>query len=413
MSEVQKYSLIEELKKADNTLQGSPSVLGMTALTYPNYINSMRSTMFTSHLKQFLNLLEPDIPYVFTNTENMVGDNSNGYYEAKGPLRIERKIVKYEGLVENPNTYILLVFDTKSKRYDIIHRNPVEDLTENFGYRHNNDFMDSLEEGDKVKKGTVLYKSSSYDDMMNYRYGKNIVVAYTLDPYTSEDAAVASESLCQKMSSIESDTIMISLNSNDYPLNLYGEDKHDYKPFPEIGEYVSDILVATRRQFNSQLLFDFKDKELREILPDDSVYYIDKNVQILDYTIYGNNDTMIDNPFYAQINKYIKYQDKYYKEVAKACEEIMNSGYEYSRDIEYAYKRSMEMIDTRKKWKYKDSQFSNMEIEVRIARRAPLAKACKLSGRYGNKSVISQIRKDEDMPYTKDGRRVDLLLNLL
>ena len=33
--------------------------------------------------------------------------------------------------------------------------------------------------------------------------------------------------------------------------------------------------------------------------------------------------------------------------------------------------------------------------------------------RYGNKSVISEVRKDEDMPYTKDGRRVDLLLNLL
>ena len=33
--------------------------------------------------------------------------------------------------------------------------------------------------------------------------------------------------------------------------------------------------------------------------------------------------------------------------------------------------------------------------------------------RCGNKSVISEIREDEDMPYTKDGRRVDLLLNML
>ena len=54
MAEVQKFSLIEELRKADERLQGSPSLTGMTMLTYPNYINSMRSTMFTSHLKQFL-----------------------------------------------------------------------------------------------------------------------------------------------------------------------------------------------------------------------------------------------------------------------------------------------------------------------------------------------------------------------
>lgn len=33
--------------------------------------------------------------------------------------------------------------------------------------------------------------------------------------------------------------------------------------------------------------------------------------------------------------------------------------------------------------------------------------------RYGNKSVISEIREDEDMPYTEDGRKVDVLLNLL
>lgn len=32
MPEVQKYSLIEELKEADKKLQGSPSLLGMTML---------------------------------------------------------------------------------------------------------------------------------------------------------------------------------------------------------------------------------------------------------------------------------------------------------------------------------------------------------------------------------------------
>ena len=60
-----------------------------------------------------------------------------------------------------------------------------------------------------------------------------------------------------------------------------------------------------------------------------------------------------------------------------------------------------------------DSAFSNMVIEVTVRKVVPLAKGQKLTGRYGNKSVISEIRKDEDMPYTEDGRRIDLLLNLL
>lgn len=33
--------------------------------------------------------------------------------------------------------------------------------------------------------------------------------------------------------------------------------------------------------------------------------------------------------------------------------------------------------------------------------------------RYGNKSVISEVRDDDMMPHTADGRRVDLILNLL
>ncbi len=33
--------------------------------------------------------------------------------------------------------------------------------------------------------------------------------------------------------------------------------------------------------------------------------------------------------------------------------------------------------------------------------------------RYGNKSVVSDVRPDDEMPYTKDGKRVDVMLNLL
>ena len=91
-SEVQKYSLKEELKKADEKYQGSAALLGMTVLSYPGYINSMRSTMFTSHLKQFVNLLKPEYPLVFTNAENVVGKHSSGYKQMKHDTQVYRKI---------------------------------------------------------------------------------------------------------------------------------------------------------------------------------------------------------------------------------------------------------------------------------------------------------------------------------
>lgn len=379
MAEVKKFSLIEELRKADETLQGSPSLLGMTMLTYPNYVNSMRSTMFTSHLKQFLDLLEPEFPFVFTNNENLVGKYSSGYKKAKSDLIVFRKVAKYDDIVDYPRIYKLFVYDQEAETYDVIERKVCEDLTENFGYEYINDVIDSFKEGDVISKDTVMYRSASYDEDMNYGYGRNVTVAYTLDPFTSEDAAVASKSLCEKFASIETESIKIGLNSNDYLLNLYGG-KHVYKPLPDIGEMISDQIAVTRRQFNNQLLFDFKDGSLREIHDGDNIYYVDKNVEVIDYTIYDNNDEMLDNPFYDQLNKYIISQNKYYEDIIDVCEEIFESGKNYTREIDYLYKRAKEMVDRKKKWKEGDSIFNNMEIEITLRRRVPLAKGCKLTG---------------------------------
>lgn len=414
MAEVQKYSITEKLKEADQNLMGSPSLLGMTMLTYISYINSNRSQMFTSHTKQLLTLDNPDIPYVYTNNENIVGKYSSGYKEAKDNLVVHKKVFKYKNMLENPYTYTMFVRNADTNEFDVIERSFCEDLTENFGYKYINDMIDSLKEGDEIKKGDVLYKSTSYDDDMNYGYGKNLIVAYTLDPPTSEDAAEIRRGAANSLTSIETETIVIPLNSNDFMLNIYG-DKNEYKPLPDIGSIISDKIVVTRRQFNNQLLFDFKDSTLRDILESDSIYYIDKNVRVIDIDIYNNNEERINTPFYDQINDYLDEQTAYYQEIYNTCSEIMESGYKYSGDIEYLYKRSAEMLDTKKKWKSaKDNVFGNMEIHITICREnVPVAKGSKITGRFGNKSVISKIVEDDEMPYTKDGRRVDLLINLL
>lgn len=379
MAEVQKYSLVRELKKKDEELKGSPSVLGMTALTYPNYVNSMRSTMFTAHLKQYLNLLNPDFPLVFTNNENMVGKYSSGYKKAEHKLKVFKKVAKFDDLLETPRVYILFVFDEETQTYDIIERKMCESLTENFGYDYNNADIDIIQEGDEIDPGSILFRSTSYDEDMNYSYGANVTVAYTLDPFTSEDAAIASESLAKKLTSIETETITIGINSNDYLVNLFG-DKKNYKPLPDIGDVTSDILAASRRMFNNQVLFDFKDTSLTHIHDSDVLFYIDKDVEIIDYTIYDNSEVRNETPFYTQINKYLDSQTKYYTEIVKTCEEIIDSGYNYSQELDYLYSRALLMIDKEKRWRNDDTEFGNMEIKVTYRRIVPLAKGSKVTG---------------------------------
>ena len=47
--------------------------------------------------------------------------------------------------------------------------------------------MDSLEPGDVIVDD-VLYKSTSYDDNMNYNLGKNALTMYSTSTETIEDA---------------------------------------------------------------------------------------------------------------------------------------------------------------------------------------------------------------------------------
>lgn len=416
MGEIQKYSLKDELLKKDEELKDDPALVGISGLTMPRYINSMRSVMFTAHTRQFTTLINPNFPYVFTNMENLVGKHSDSYYQVKHDTVVYKKIVKYEDIVDRPTEYTLFLYDKKKKKYSVVIREEVEDLTEIFGYNYDNSVIDSYEEGDEIPAKTVLFKSTSYDDDMNYRFGENVCTMYTLDPHTSEDAAVVSESYAKRFNNIETEKIVVKLNNNDYMLNWYGDDVTDYRPIPEVGQIIEHgPFCGIRTQYNNQLLFDFKADMLMKEMDGDRLIYSTGPCkgEVIDITIYNNNEEMVETPFNAQIYKYFKAQNKYYQEIYDTCKEIIESGAEHSGDINYLYGRSRDMIDTKKRWKEGDSAFSDMVIEFSIRKVRDIKRGQKITGRYGNKSVVAKILPDDEMPYTEDGQRVDLMLNLL
>ena len=214
---------------------------------------------------------------------------------------------------------------------------------------------------------------------MNYRFGKNAVVMYTLDPYTSEDAAVVRKGFIEKFNTIETEVISIKMNDNDFLINLRGKNG-EYKPLPDIGETVTGILASIRTQFNNQILYDFKSDALSRIQDGDRTVYINGTQEIVDITIYSNNEEIVDTPFNEQVNRYLRSQNKYYQEIYDTCKEIIESGYEYTKEIDYLFKRSKEMLDTTKRWKEGDAAFSNMIIEITTRKIKPLANGQKITG---------------------------------
>lgn len=411
MAESKKYNLKEELVEADKTLTGSPEILGKAMLTIPQYVNSMRTNMFTSHLNQYKVQENTEFPLWFTNNENLVGEYSDGYFKTDDELKIVAKVVKYESIVKNPTHYVLFVYNKGKHRYEIIKREDVKNLTEVFAYRLKNEVIDSYEVGDTVPAGTILYRSTSYDDYMNYGFGINVPIMFSTDPDTSEDATKISKTLANKMLATETDLFTISLNDNDFPLNLYG-DEFEYKSFPNIGEKIdTDIFMATRRQYNDQLLNDFRTDALQQYRDGDVCYY--SIGEVSDIIVYCNKDELEENSFNRQVLEYYYAQNDYYEEIVKICEEIRRSGEKYSSDLDYLYKRSVEFLDKTKKWKNNDNTFSNFELEVSIKRKVGLSKGSKVTGRFGNKSVVAVVEDDENMPYTEDGVRIEMVSSLL
>lgn len=405
----------DQLMEKEEEFHGKEDILGMTGLTNPGYISSSRAIMFTSHLRQKVDLVHQEFPRVFTNMENIVGKGSTGYYKTKSKQIIIDKVPKYGERENRDIMYVLFMYDEDKDKYDIVPKKVYEDLVEKFGYIYNTDVIDSKDIGDKIKKDEVLYKTLSYDGDMNYGYGRNVTVLYSEDPFTVEDAIVVSESFAKKMVSKEIDTVRIPLNDNDILCNLFGDDDN-YKCFPDIGENVPTKVIAARRRIhNEQVLFDLKKSNLRKInYRSDVLFYTSGRVINIEIKSNKPYDEIPDNIFYKQLKGYYKDNLEYYQRIKDRCEEIMNSGSKYTRAITSWYQKAKDILDDNTLWREENnSVFSNMVIEITVARDSYLSVGQKITGRQGNKGVVGLIRPDNEMPQFEDGRPVDALINAL
>lgn len=132
--------------------------------------DTQRLNMFSSHINQLVHLKKPEYPRVFTNFENQVGEYSIAYSKAKENFTVISKIVK------NEFNYDLIV-KYSSGEYDILHFNGAKNITEDYGYRVN-DCLKDVKSGDKVSKGSFLYKTDNYDDDGNFSIGVNLKAVY-------------------------------------------------------------------------------------------------------------------------------------------------------------------------------------------------------------------------------------------
>ena len=366
-----------------------------------------RVNMFDSHVIQHLTLLETDFPKVFTNFENQFGKYSRAYLKTDKEWKLHKRVKK------NEFNSILILIDEETKKVEIEKIESSNRVTESYGYKLDNSNVDDYDDGSTIPKGEILYHSTAYDDELNFGYGKNLNTVYM--PWhnlTFEDAMVISESGAKKLDTYSVEEITISLNTNDMPLNLYG-DYDEYKSFPDIGEEINDKILMTRRRIiNNSILYTGKANNLSKTNFNSDTPFYSEGI-ITDVEVYCNNEENIaKHEYYSQLNKYYQNNKEYYNEVIEELDKLSEE-YSLSKDAIYIKKRYSQMIDKRVSFRKESNIFDNVVVKFKIEKRTPFAVGFKVSGRYGNKGVASVILPDEEMPTNEYGERAEAILNPL
>lgn len=359
-----------------------------------NKADGSRLNMVSSHLGQLLVLQETDLPYVFTGFENQVGKYSTGIKFAKDKMKV------LEVLEFHKFHKLVLVENQSTGSLDIVEYKYSKNLTESFGYV-NAVNENIFQEGTMIDKDEILYHNGMYDDYGNFGMGRNLNTIYL--PFkgkTYEDPIVISETAAKMLSHNTVSKYEIMLNSNDVLI----------KPIGKVGDTVSDgVLTYRRRISNSTILNEFTEGTFRTPLPDDVPFFA--SGMITDIKVYSNMDSDL-NAFYNADLKAIELQQQ---EVFKALKKIQKDYKDKTFDDDLAFwiRKANDYFNDNITFTYDKSQFEGIVVIVEVTESEPCWIGDKLTGRYGDKGVISMILPDEMMPHTEDGRRVDTIRNSL
>lgn len=396
----EKYNLIQVLKDANQRIKGKKKLSLAGQGDFPGGNNVMRGTMNTKHHTQHLTIDKPEFPFFYDGKENVVGEYSSFHMKTDREYEIIDIVKKYNERLKGKCKIALYFLHCKNDdSYIVIERKEVENLTENFGFDYNNEYLDQSEVGDVIPTGTNLYASTSYDEYENVGIGVNGRILYGVHPAVQDDAIIISESFAKKMVANTVVSRTIPIDDNTILLNLYGKNG-EYQGLPNIGDHIDNgIICATRTVKETRMFSDLRDAALVHINEQtDQKYY--GSGEIIDINIYCNNPHMKIHKVNKQLIEYYNDCRWFYTNVYKTCKKIINSGSEnIDPEIHRWMRLAMNYLDTQSIWAWNDNVFSNMMIEILIRDKEPINIGRKLTGRAGNKTVTCGIWPDEWMPY--------------
>ena len=326
-----------------------------SCIPFLEHDDATRALMGANMQRQAMPLLKTEAPFIGTGVEHVAAKDSGVCIIAKADGIVDyvdaKKIVIANA--KGKDTYYLANFELANSSI-CSHQRPI------------------VRAGDKVKMGDIIADGNSCDNG-ELALGKNVVVAFmTYNGYNYEDAVILNENLVK-------DDKYTSLHLEDYEMQC-----RETKLGPE--EITRDIPNVS--------------EEAKKNLDENGIVTIGTEVKEGDILV-----GKVTPKGMAELSSEEKLLHAIFgektREVRDTSLRVPHGGDGIVHDIKiYSRKDNDEL----------PAGVSKV-IRVYIIQKRKIQVGDKMSGRHGNKGVISLILPQEDMPYLPDGRPVDIMLN--
>lgn len=403
-----------------------PELLGFSSLNpFAGYNSSPRASMFNKNIGQTLVIKYPETRYLQTGIEReMAKYTFNIAFEHD--CYIIATIAKYpytagiHQINHSPMTTVIYEkLGDNSHEVDVLY---LEDFYCNhhyagFNYKYNLDNLSLVRPGNRIKAGTIIADSPSVTIDGDYQYGINANVLLSSHPGGTEDGAIMSESFAKRLTTCIYETREFTFGNGVIPLNCYGNNEH-YKIFPDIGEHVRDdgVLFATRDFVPMLAPCDMSVKSLQTVTEFDTTQYARPGGVVVDITVTKGTtqSTDIFTSMEDQVEKYHERHMSYYKQILDTYNKLrkdrkgrVNIGREFNRLLVEAQAMTSGKVKLTKKRK----KLPPWTVTITVMYEVTATTGFKVTDTHGGKSVVVQVKPDNEMPRDKMGNIADLIVD--